>query len=72
MRMYGFPGFAVHQSDHERAGAKLVAFLDDFDAGRLNPFALSGFLIGWLMEHAALSDREYAKFVLEKRAASMP
>jgi hemerythrin len=67
MRLYGFPGFAVHQSDHETAGAKLVQFMDDFDAGRLNPGALRIFLTGWLMEHSKLSDSEYVAWVKKKR-----
>jgi hemerythrin len=67
MRLYGAPGFAVHQSDHESAAAKLVQFMDDFDAGRLNPAALRIFLTGWLMEHSATIDAEYAVWVLECR-----
>jgi hemerythrin len=67
MRMYDFAGFAVHQGDHEQAGNKLVAFLDDFEAGRLNSAALRIFFIGWLMEHSRLSDSEYVKKVKEER-----
>jgi len=61
MRLYGVPGFAVHQSDHEAAASKLVQFMDDFDGGRLNPAALRIFLTGWLMEHSATADAEYAE-----------
>jgi hemerythrin len=67
MRMYGFPGFGVHQSDHEQAGKRLVAFLDDFDNNRLNPAALRIFLTGWLMEHSRISDSEYVKMVVGER-----
>jgi hemerythrin len=67
MRLYGFPGFAAHQSDHESAGAKLVQFMDDFAAGRLNPGALRIFLTGWLMEHSRISDSEYVTWVKKRR-----
>jgi hemerythrin len=67
MRMYEFPGFGVHQSDHEQAGKRLVAFLDDFDNNRLNPAALRIFLTGWLMEHSRISDSEYVKMVIGER-----
>ena len=67
MRIYGFEGFGMHQGDHEQAGNKLVAFLDDFEADRLNPAALRIFFTGWLMEHSRLSDSEYVKKVLEER-----
>jgi hemerythrin len=68
MRMYDFAGFAVHQGDHEQAGNKLVAFLDDFESNRLNPAALRIFFTGWLMEHSRISDSEYVKKVREERA----
>jgi hemerythrin len=63
MRHYKFPGFAVHSSDHEAAGTRLVRFLDDFDAARLNPAALRIFLTGWLSEHSKISDSQYAEWI---------
>ena len=68
MRMYQFPGFAVHQSDHEQVGNKLIGFLDDFEAGRLNPAAMRIFLAGWLMEHSRMSDSEYVIWINGRRA----
>ena len=67
MIIYEFPGFAVHQSDHENAVTKFLQFLDDFDAGRLNPAALRIFLTGWLMEHSRQSDYLYAVYIKKKR-----
>lgn len=67
MRHYAFPGFDLHQTDHEAAGAKLVRFLDDFDAGRLQPAALRIFLSGWLAEHAAAGDTRYAAWIKDRR-----
>jgi hemerythrin len=67
MRMYEFPGFSIHQSDHEQVYRRLIPFLDDFDAGALDPLALATFLIGWLSEHSALSDTAYVKWILERR-----
>jgi hemerythrin-like metal-binding protein len=67
MRMYDTPGFAVHQSDHERMQQKLLQFLDDYEAGRLNYAAMQIFFTGWLMEHSHLSDSEYVKWIVECR-----
>jgi hemerythrin-like metal-binding protein len=68
MRMYGFPGFATHQSDHEQAGNRFIGFLDDFEANRLNHAALQIFLTGWLMEHSSSCDTEYVPWIQERRA----
>lgn len=67
IRTYEAPGFAVHQSDHEQMAAKFISFMNDFDAGQLNPAALKIFLTGWLMEHSELSDSQYVKHILDRR-----
>jgi hemerythrin-like metal-binding protein len=67
MRMYEFPGYIIHQGDHEQAGGQFVRFLDEFDAGALNPAKLTAFLIGWLMEHSAISDTEYVTWICQRR-----
>jgi hemerythrin len=68
MRRYNYQGFAVHQGDHEQMGQKLVQFMDDFDAGRLNPAAMRIFLTGWLMEHSKAADADYVAWVEKCRA----
>jgi hemerythrin len=68
MRMYVFPNFTVHKSDHERVEARLSEFLDDFDLGNFNPSALRKFLSNWLWEHSSISDVEYVAWIKEKRA----
>jgi hemerythrin len=67
MRLYKYPGFAVHQSDHEQAAAKFVSFMDDFDANGLNPAALRIFLTGWLMEHSQMCDSGYTAWISQQR-----
>lgn len=67
MRVYGVPTFTVHQSDHEQAGNRLAAFLDAFEADRLNPSALRRFLNEWLSEHSAVSDSQYVAWILNRR-----
>ncbi len=71
MRMYEFPGYAVHQGDHEQAGHRFVQFMDDFAAGAMNPGTLSGFLGNWLWEHSSSADVEYVKWILESRSAKI-
>jgi hemerythrin len=68
IRMYAAPDFSSHQTDHQTAGEKVVEFLDDFEQGRLNPVRLKIFLTGWLMEHSATVDEEYARVVRERRS----
>ena len=68
MRLYGFTGFAVHQTEHEQFSARLIRFLDDSDAGQLNVAALRIFATGWLMEHSTLADSEYVTWIKNKRA----
>ncbi len=72
MRHYRFPHFSLHQADHEAAAARFVRFLDDFEAERLNPGALRIFLRGWLLDHGASADREYAGWIGECRARLFP
>lgn len=67
MRLYNTPGFAIHQSDHERVASKFVGYLDDFDQNRLNPASLRIFLTGWLMEHSEISDSEYVNHIVAVR-----
>lgn len=67
IRLYHAADFANHQTDHEQAGVKVVEFLDDFEAGRLNPARLKIFLTGWLMEHSRSADEQYAAVVRERR-----
>ncbi|MBN2035364.1 MAG: hemerythrin family protein [Chitinispirillaceae bacterium] len=67
MRMYGYEGFAMHQADHEQAGNRFIAFLDDFENSRLDPAAVRIFLTGWLEEHSRISDSDYVKRVKERR-----
>jgi len=68
MRRYAFPGFAVHQSDHEAAESRIVDFLDDVETGRFDAGALHYFLTTWLAEHSLISDSEYVAWIKQRRA----
>lgn len=72
MRHYKYPGFAVHQGDHEAVGNAFLRFLNDFEQNNLNPAKMRIFLTGWLMEHSRLSDAEYASFIQGKRDSFHP
>ena len=69
MRIYDTPGFAVHQSDHERMQQKLLTYIEDFEAGRLHPPARRIFLTGWLMEHSKITDSEYVEWIGKRRVS---
>ncbi len=68
IRLYGAPDFAGHQTEHERAGAQLMGYLEDFETGSLIPARLRGFLSSWLAEHSLLCDMIYADFIRKKRS----
>lgn len=67
MRTYEVPGFAEHQTDHENMASQFIRYLNDFDAGQLNPASLRIFLTGWLMEHSESIDSQYVKYIKEFR-----
>jgi len=69
MRTYGFPGAAVHTSDHERVEEKLVQFMDNFEAGNLNPDYMRRFMTHWLSEHGKMADAEYVAWITQRRSA---
>jgi len=68
MRMYEFPQFAAHQTDHENAATKFIQFLDDFESGHFYPAKMRIFLTGWLMEHSSISDVQYVEWIKKRRA----
>ena len=70
IRFYQAPGYTMQKVDHEKAGERYVEYLEDFDAGKLNPLKLRWFLISWLDEHSRISDEEYAIFIRKKRNLS--
>jgi hemerythrin len=67
MRSYEVPGFAEHQTDHENMASQFIRYLNDFDAGQLNPASLRIFLTGWLMEHSESIDSQYVRYIKEIR-----
>ncbi len=67
IRHYKVPGFSAHQSDHELAAQSFLKHLDAFERGEMNSARLRNSMIGWLSEHSATSDMEYADFIKEIR-----
>ncbi len=67
MRMYDYPHFATHQSDHELAATRLVSYMDDLSEGKLKPEKLRKSLFSWLYEHSISSDKEYVKWIEKVR-----
>lgn len=63
MRLYGAPGFSAHQSDHEQAARMFLNYAEEFERGEMNPRTLNNALTGWLSEHCATIDMEYADHV---------
>lgn len=63
IRHYRAPGFSVHQSDHEQVARMFVGYQDEFERGEMNPRTLHNALTGWLTEHSATIDMQYAEHI---------
>ncbi|KMQ49802.1 Methyl-accepting chemotaxis protein [Chitinispirillum alkaliphilum] len=67
MRMYDYPEFSSHQSDHELAASKLVGYMDQLNTENFKPASLRKFLFSWLYEHSISSDMKYVKWIEKVR-----
>ncbi len=61
IRLYKVPGFEVHQTDHHQAAEAFIKHTRGFDDGSFNPARLRNAMTGWLAEHSASADMEYAE-----------
>ena len=67
IRHYKVPGFAAHQADHEQAANAFLKHLAAFEHGTMNPARLRNAMTGWLAEHTASTDMQYAEFIRKVR-----
>ncbi len=71
VRHYKVPGFALHQSDHEQAAEAFLKHVDAFERDALNPARLRNAMVGWLAEHSATTDMQYADFIRDVRSSGV-
>jgi hemerythrin len=63
----GYPDSAPHKQEHAAFVAKVVAFKQDFDAGKIGlSISVMTFLRDWLKGHIKGSDKKYGPFFNSK------
>lgn len=66
MKEYGYPAYEEHFKEHQRLLTQVQEFKSDFDAGiKTMTVEVMGFLVDWLLNHIAQSDRQYVSLMKE-------
>jgi len=69
MKKYNYPDYPAHKAEHDKLTAKVVAFQNDFNAGRsMLSVDLMQFLKTWLAQHIGQIDHKVATYIREKAA----
>jgi len=63
MREVNYPRFDAHKQQHEDFVAKLRETIEDFEAGNTEPVELARFLKKWLLNHIAVTDKQYVPYL---------
>jgi hemerythrin len=70
MRLHDYPDLAAHKVQHDALTRQVLAFQEEFDAGRSSmTVQLLHFLKDWLERHIAASDQKYAPYLRNKAVA---
>ncbi len=70
MTRYAYPGFAVHEQQHEEFVRHFLQFAEDAEKGvnSVLTVKLNQFLCTWLRQHIGSSDRALGQFLVQIRA----
>jgi len=69
MQRYAYPDYAAHKIEHDQLTNKVIAFQNDFNAGRtMLSLDLMQFLKNWLGHHIGQIDQKVAAYIREKAA----
>lgn len=64
---YQYPNYRIHKQQHEQFILKTIEYVKDFESGKLYvPNNFVRYLKDWLLEHIAVSDKEYEKYFASK------
>ncbi len=63
MRVFDFPGFAEHKSEHDAFTGKVIDFQKQYNRGSaVLTFEVMDFLHNWLVTHIQGTDKKYSSF----------
>ncbi len=70
MRVYDYPDFLRHKTQHDALTKQVLGFQKDFESGKVSmTVQLLQFLKDWLENHIKVSDFEYAPCLKQKNVA---
>jgi hemerythrin len=63
MREVNYPRFNEHKEQHEDFVASVLETIEEFEAGNTEPIDMARFLKKWLLNHIAVTDKQYAPYL---------
>ncbi len=73
MRIFNFPGYAAHKSEHESFIAKVLDFEERFKSGKLllTP-EITRFVRDWAPNHIVITDKKCSDFLIKNGVMLLP
>jgi len=63
MREVNYPRFDDHKKQHETFIATVEKTIEDFEAGNTEPVEMARILKKWLLNHIAVTDKQYVPYL---------
>jgi len=63
MREVNYPRFDEHKKQHETFVATVQKTIEEFEAGNTEPIDMARFLKKWLLNHIAVTDKQYVPYL---------
>jgi hemerythrin len=64
MIQVNYPDYAAHKKEHENFVTEVLSQTRLFEEGKTVPLTFALFLKNWLLNHIAISDKKYSKFLI--------
>ena len=64
----GFPNLSEHRKQHADFLEAVIKAMQEFEAGKTAPIDMARFLKNWLLNHIAVSDKQYAPYLAKMNA----
>jgi len=62
MSLVKYPKLEEHKKEHEEFVVEIKASMKLFEEGKTEPIDMANFLKNWLLNHIAISDKQYAPY----------